>query len=48
MATRLKEYYDNTVFNGLKDKFEFWLEHHVAPFDGFDDFLAKSKMKSHV
>lgn len=32
----------------LKDKFEFWLEHHVAPFDGFDDFLAKSKMKSHV
>ncbi len=23
MANRLKEYYDNTVFNGLKDKFEY-------------------------
>lgn len=32
----------------LKDKYEYWLEHHVAPFDGFDDFLAKSKKNSHV
>ena len=23
MANRLREYYDNTVFNGLKDKFEY-------------------------
>lgn len=27
----------------LKDKYEYWLEHHIAPFDGFEDFLEKSK-----
>lgn len=27
----------------LKDKYDYWLEHHKAPFDGFDDFLEKSK-----
>lgn len=29
----------------LKDKYEYWLEHHKAPFDGFEDFLEKSKSK---
>ena len=29
----------------LKDKYEYWLEHHKAPFDGFEDFLEKSKNK---
>lgn len=29
----------------LKDKYEYWLEHHKAPFDGFEDFLGKSKSK---
>lgn len=27
----------------LKDKYEYWLEHHKAPFDSFEDFLEKSK-----
>lgn len=27
----------------LKDKFEFWLENHKAPFDGFVDFMEKTK-----
>ena len=29
----------------LNNKFEYWLEHHKAPFDGFEDFLEKSKSK---
>lgn len=32
----------------LKDKYEYWLEHHEAPFDGFEDFLEKSKVKDDI
>ena len=41
----IKEYDIDPIKSRLKDKYEYWLEHHRALFDGFDDFLEKSKMK---
>lgn len=38
------KYYDQAPIRlRLKDKYDEWLEHHQAIFDGFDDFLEKSR-----
>ena len=41
----IEKYEIAPIKSRLKDKYEYWLEHHKAPFDGFEDFLEKSKIK---
>lgn len=31
----------------LKDKYDYWLEHHIAPFDGFEEFIKQSRCQNH-
>lgn len=31
----------------LNDKYDYWLEHHVAPFDGFEEFIKQSRYQNH-
>lgn len=43
------EYYDlDLVKIRLKDKYDEWLDQHKAVFDGFDDFLEKSRKYRNV
>ena len=39
----ISQYDTDPIKTRLKDKYEYWLAHHIAIFDGFDDFLEKSK-----
>lgn len=39
----IKNYNLTSIKSRLKDKYDEWLEHHKAVFDGFDDFLEKSR-----
>lgn len=43
--SNIDEYDLTPIKSRLKDKYKYWLEHHKAPFDGFEDFLEKSKIK---
>lgn len=42
----IEQYDIAPIKSRLKDKFEYWLENHKALFDGFEDFLEKSKRKN--
>lgn len=37
------EYNIEPIAARLGDKFDYWLNHHKAPFDGFEDFLVYSR-----
>lgn len=44
----IKEYDIAPIQSRLKGLFGYWLEHHKAPFSGFNDFLEKSKLVQDV
>lgn len=39
----INEYDSNIIKKRLKTKYHYWLDNHIAPFDGFEDFLKNSK-----
>lgn len=38
-SDNINQYNISQIQSRLKDKFEYWLKNHKAPFSGFDDFL---------